>query len=112
MPNVEGNEIGKKKTIDLIIAKKKIIQTNSFALAAHFFCTFLLLFCTTTTGNFLGRCFMEKMAHVFLFVCFFVPSLILTLVAAITFPCFSSYEIRLLCFLYFAVALSLLSTSL
>ena len=40
MPNVEGNEIGKKKTIDLIVAKK-IIQTNSFALAAHFF----VLFC-------------------------------------------------------------------
>ena len=111
MPNVEGNEIGKKKTIGLIVAKKNYTN-KQLCTCSTLFCTFLPLFCTTTTGNFLGRCFMEKMGHVFLFVFFFVPSLIFTLVAAIRFPCSSSDEIRLLCFLYLAVALSLLSTSL
>ena len=73
----------------------------------------LLLFCTTTTWNFPVIRFMEEMSHVFLFAIFWVAANIAHLLtAAIIFFCSSSSEIRVLCLLSLALALSLLSTSL
>ena len=87
-------------------------QKNNFALAAHFFCTFLChcfawLQCETSR-NFLVTRFMEEMSYVFSFTFFFtaahfhlalVATSISRFVTAVTkFSCCSSNKKCLLCF--------------
>ena len=96
---------------------------NNFALAGHFFCTFLCLSFARrereTTSNFFVTRFMEEnVVCVPVYFFFFTPPLIFTLVAAnishflihrYEIFMFSSIEIGLLCFLTLALALSLFS---
>ena len=128
------------RLIDLISKKTNctcsklfLITKNKFARATRFFvfplplfCTTTTLFCTTKTSNFLvTHYFYGGIVLTQYFVScvhvrfYFSLPLIFTWPGRqhfpfshrrFEFPCFSSYEIRLLCFQLLALALSLLST--
>ena len=107
-----------------------------FARAARFFvfplplfCKSTTLFCTTKTSNFLVKHYFYGgiVVCAYPISCFLCSCSLLFFTAAhfhlagrqhfsfshcrFEFPCFSSYEIRLFCFQYFALALSLFSLS-
>ena len=115
------------KSIDLISTHKK--KQRNLHMQYTFFVHFLPLLCITKTSNFLlthyflwrnfCMCSAKVLLLVFLFTLIFSLPLIFTLLAAsishfltatMKFSCFSSKEIRLLCFKSLALALSLLST--
>ena len=110
MLNGNNNENGKKSKG--LIQQKKTTLHLQHTIFVHFF---LPLFCTTRGRNFLVYTrFIEETSYVFLFI-FFSLALIFTLEAAsmchflsasIKFSCFPSNEIRHLCVLSFALALS------
>ena len=99
-----------KKSKGLIQQKKQLCTCSTL-----FLYIFLPLFCTTRERNFLVYTrFIEETSYVFLFI-FFSLALIFTLEAAsmchflsasIKVSCFPSNEIRHLCILSFALALS------
>ena len=115
------------KSIDLISTHTR--NKTNLHVQYTFLQISLPLFCTTKTSNFLlthyflwrnfCMCSAKILLLVFLFTLIFSLLLIFTLLAAcishfltatMKFSCFSSNEIRLLCFKSLALALSLLST--
>ena len=102
-------------TLFLVISKKQICTCSTlFCLSLALVFT---LFCTTKTSNFLvTHYFYGGLSYVLTILCFlsscslyFSPHFSFSH-RRFEFPCFSFYEIRLLCFQYLALTLSLLST--
>ena len=126
MLNGDGSE-KTSRSIDLINKKTNLHVQHAFCLFLPLFCTTTMQFCTTKTSNFLVTHFFYgeivvcdyqrfgSRVHVLFY--FFTAahfhlaaSISHFLTAAMEFSCFSSNEIRHLCFQSLALALSLLST--
>ena len=121
-------------TLFLLISKKQICTCSVlFFFPLPLFCTITTLFCTTKTSNFLVTHYFYGGIVVCVYpkFCFLCSGSLLYFTAAhfnlaghsllascvflfshrrFEFPCFSPYEIRLLCFQKLALALCLLST--
>ena len=115
-------------TLLLLISKKQICTCSVLFCPLPLFCTITTLFCTTKTSNFLVTHYFYGGIVVCVYpkFCFLCSGSLLYFTAAhfnlagllrflfshrrFEFPCFSPYEIRLLCFQKLALALCLLST--